>query len=79
MGLVLRLLKPIALVLLVALGSPAAAPIPSVRACNSCNFQLEWGSQGSGNGQFNHRGNIAVDVAENVGGRDDRSTQTRGG
>ena len=47
-------------------GFLAYAPLPSVHACNTCTYLTQWGSYGSGNGQFNGPTGIAVDGSGNV-------------
>ncbi|MGA2791297.1 MAG: 6-bladed beta-propeller [Candidatus Bathyarchaeia archaeon] len=42
------------------------SPVPPVRACNTCNFLLTWGSPGAGNGQFSIPDGVAVDSSGNV-------------
>ena len=39
---------------------------PLAYACDVCNFQLSWGSSGSGNGQFDGPADVAVDSSGNV-------------
>ncbi len=40
--------------------------IPNVYACNTCNYTTQWGSRGSGNGQFDSPQGVAVDSPGNV-------------
>jgi DNA-binding beta-propeller fold protein YncE len=62
-------LKTPALVLaLIVLSSVAGVNlhVPTVNACNTCDFLLSWGSYGSGSGQFSLPWGVAVDPAGNV-------------
>jgi len=47
-------------------GGLLGKPLPSVYACNVCSFLLTWGQLGSGNGQLNGPGSIALDSSGNV-------------
>jgi len=63
----LRVVLVCTLVLLVVVsGTLSVTPLPTVHACDACNFLLTWGSSGSGNGQFSHPDGIAVDASGNV-------------
>ena len=54
------------MVTLVLVVTFSGAWVPPVLACNTCNFQLAWGSSGSGSGQFNSPSGVAVDSSGNV-------------
>jgi DNA-binding beta-propeller fold protein YncE len=54
----------VALVLVVTFGGSWALPV--VNACNACNFQLTWGSVGTGAGQFRSPWGVAADASGNV-------------